>query len=355
MEDLTLKLTNLSPTLFLDSRPDAYRSFSQGNKDEPNLSNPTSITDEINFKKELFSKLKFQYLEQETREKFLRAILENPPLYVEKQDIDTKIDTNAELKRDLKQLKQKQQQLELELRDLALDVLEMYEVFQGKTRATELMLEEIEVMEQELKGIAESNGVVAEFVKFESENDRENVHSNDKNGINEDDDTVVEYSRHGIANKLSKTMESENKKLSRLDSELGLRQELMESHKQTIEKLNSKLIQLEDQVEVTQRANSGESKTLSEDQIYVQWVKEMTLAWHNLYGEEIDIEVTQEQHGKRIVGKSAGKVVRVNVVDRNGSGDLVLQDDNGRELGREFSSLKGYEKVAKVILELLGK
>lgn len=349
MEDLSLKLSNLSPTLFLDSRPEAYRLFSQGRDDEPDLYNPTSINEEINFKKELFSKLKFQYLEQETREKFLRAILENPPLYVEQLDIDKKIESNVELKRDLKKLKQKQKELEVELTVLALEVLELHEVFQGKARATELMLEEIEEMEREFKVLSEANGVVSEYVKFEQDNERDSA----KNSSIEDDDGLVEYSMSGISKKLSQSMEKEDAKLSRLNSEFGLKQELLESHNRSVHKLESKLRQLEQEVEINKQVDSGTSQILSKEQVYAQWVKEMTLVWETLHGERIDIETTGEKFSRKkvtVTKKPEGKVVTVNIEERNG--EVVIRSDSGAELGREFSSLKGYEKVAKVILVL---
>ncbi|CAH2354327.1 putative spindle pole body component Kre28p [[Candida] railenensis] len=351
MEDLPLKLSNLSPTLFLESRPEAYRLFSQGRDDEPDLYNPTSINEEISFKKELFSKLKFQYLEQETREKFLRAILENPPLYVEQSDIDKKIESNTELKRDLKQLKQKQKQLEVESTALASEVLELREVFQGKARATELMLEEIEEMEREFNVLTEANGVVSEYVKFERDYERDST----KNSSIGDEHGLVEYSMSGISKKLSKSMEKEDGKLSRLNSEFGLKQELLESHNRSIHKLETKLRQLEDEVENNKQVESGTSRILSKEQIYAQWVKEMTSVWETLYGERIDIEATGEKLSRKkvtITRKPEGKAVSVHIEEMGG--EVVIRSDNGEELGREFSSSKGYEKVAKVISLLFG-
>ncbi|TAQ86157.1 hypothetical protein B7494_g5516 [Chlorociboria aeruginascens] len=47
---------------------------------------PTSLEADLSHYKELFSKLRFSYLEQVTKEKFIRAIVGDPPLVVEHQE-----------------------------------------------------------------------------------------------------------------------------------------------------------------------------------------------------------------------------------------------------------------------------
>ncbi|MCJ1230483.1 hypothetical protein MMC12_007157 [Toensbergia leucococca] len=59
---------------------------------------PASLEADLSHYKELFSKLRFSYLEQVTKEKFLRAIVGEPPLIVEPQE-------NAELEAQLAEVK----------------------------------------------------------------------------------------------------------------------------------------------------------------------------------------------------------------------------------------------------------
>ncbi|KAI9759406.1 MAG: hypothetical protein M1840_003359, partial [Geoglossum simile] len=59
---------------------------------------PVSLETDLTHYKELFSKLRFSYLEQVTKEKFLRAIVGDPPLIVEHQE-------NIELERQLAGIK----------------------------------------------------------------------------------------------------------------------------------------------------------------------------------------------------------------------------------------------------------
>ena len=57
-----------------------------------------SLEAELEHYKDLFSKLRFSYVEQVTKEKFLRAIVSDPPLLVEPHE-------NSELEAQLKEVK----------------------------------------------------------------------------------------------------------------------------------------------------------------------------------------------------------------------------------------------------------
>ena len=51
------------------------------------LSQPKNVLSELDFHKDLFSKLKFNYVEQESQEKFLKRVLEIPALFVQKAEV----------------------------------------------------------------------------------------------------------------------------------------------------------------------------------------------------------------------------------------------------------------------------
>lgn len=72
---------------------------SLSNFDDPT---PASLEADLSHYKELFSKLRFSYLEQVTKEKFLRAIVGDPPVIVghnENMELETQLaDVKAELK-----------------------------------------------------------------------------------------------------------------------------------------------------------------------------------------------------------------------------------------------------------------
>lgn len=276
MESLNSKILDLSPDLYVDTAKEKYQNFAKSKEDEPLIYNPTSISEEITFKKELFSKLKFQYLEQETREKFIRAILDDPPLYVGQLDIDQKVEANKDLKQQLKELKETLAKLGRTSKDLSREVLDLYEVFQGKAKATDLMIDEIEAMDREFEAILQDNEHLRVFVEEE--------------GKTGEDGFVTSVDQ--VSGRLSKSMSREEASLLRLNSELGLRQELLESQKRTIGKLTTKLQTLVPQVDGTSSVpTSGGSDVEDKEQAFAQWVKEMNDIWSRLYLNKISIDV----------------------------------------------------------------
>jgi hypothetical protein len=83
-------LTTLQPQNLSIIRLSEPISASQTSTRTSNVSNsafenpsPASLEADLSHYKELFSKLRFSYLEQVTKEKFLRAIVGDPPLVVE--------------------------------------------------------------------------------------------------------------------------------------------------------------------------------------------------------------------------------------------------------------------------------
>ncbi|OAL74931.1 hypothetical protein A7D00_0528 [Trichophyton violaceum] len=70
---------------------------------------PATLEADLTHYKELFSKLRFSYLEQVTKEKFLRAIVGDPPLVVAHSD-------NVELETELAQIKEELQRRKEEVR-----------------------------------------------------------------------------------------------------------------------------------------------------------------------------------------------------------------------------------------------
>lgn len=89
-----LSILHLASPLIPDPSPSASSS---------SLPTPTALLADLTHYRDLFSKLRFSYLEQVTKEKFLRAIVGDPPLIVEAAE-NTALETDlsvvkAELKR----------------------------------------------------------------------------------------------------------------------------------------------------------------------------------------------------------------------------------------------------------------
>ncbi|PUU76816.1 hypothetical protein B9Z19DRAFT_1087515 [Tuber borchii] len=78
-----LRILYLSESITAAFPPDATRSSDVSDSLSTATPTPAALQADLSHYKELFSKLRFSYLEQVTKEKFLRAITEDAPLVVE--------------------------------------------------------------------------------------------------------------------------------------------------------------------------------------------------------------------------------------------------------------------------------
>ena len=105
----------------------------------------------INDSKELFSKLRFSYLEQVTKEKFIRAIVGDPPLVVEHQD---NVELEASLavsKAALKVQKTEVAELVAELEKRGRELCRKYQNIQMQTTQLNELPEKIEVLQANIE------------------------------------------------------------------------------------------------------------------------------------------------------------------------------------------------------------
>ncbi|CBX95111.1 hypothetical protein LEMA_P115260.1 [Plenodomus lingam JN3] len=110
---------------------------------------------------ELFSKLRFSYVEQVTKEKFLRSITENPPRLVEAAENDAKEKEILALKASLKERKLEVadilSQLEAKGKELSL----RYEGLQLRTQQLESLPSEIEGLEASIQRLKQEQTPVS--------------------------------------------------------------------------------------------------------------------------------------------------------------------------------------------------
>ena len=126
------------------------------NKINETVENPILINDEINFQKENFSKLKFQYLEQETKEKFLRSLFDNPPISIQQEDINKLQEENVHSKQALKALKESMNNKMNDIHEISRETVELNEEYQHKYNETNKMLDEVLRMEEKINSIIDN-------------------------------------------------------------------------------------------------------------------------------------------------------------------------------------------------------
>ncbi|CUM45879.1 uncharacterized protein AC631_03676 [Debaryomyces fabryi] len=221
-----------------------------------NIENPTSINDEINFQKENFSKLKFQYLEQETKEKFLRSLFDNPPKSIQQEDINRLQEENVHSKRALKALKESMNNKMKDIHEISRETVELNKEYQQKCDETIKMLEEVQRMEEKINSIID----------------------NQKDETKEIIKSLIEISTGLKEKDLTNIMTSANDKLlqdyittpAQASNELHLKTQLNENQQQHLQKLQEKLTTLKSKL-----LNIEHNKEPNDNQFYAQWVKEM--------------------------------------------------------------------------------
>lgn len=101
----------------------------------------------LNLDQELFSKLRFSYLEQVTKEKFIRAIVGDPPLVVEHQENVELEETLAVSKAALKAQKTEVAELVTELEKQGRELARKYEAIRLQTTQLQELPERIEELQ----------------------------------------------------------------------------------------------------------------------------------------------------------------------------------------------------------------
>jgi len=112
---------------------------------------PASLEADLAHYKELFSKLRFSYLEQVTKEKFIRAIVGDPPLVVEHQENIELESTLAVSKAALKTQKTEVAELVAELEKRGRELCRKYENIQMQTTQLKELPEKIEELQASIK------------------------------------------------------------------------------------------------------------------------------------------------------------------------------------------------------------
>ncbi|KAL2831163.1 hypothetical protein BDW59DRAFT_140563 [Aspergillus cavernicola] len=146
---LRLSLVRISEPIFSPDAETLDSSPSKRNSDVSALDNPSpaSLEADLTHYKELFSKLRFSYVEQVTKEKFLRAIVGDPPLVVghnENVELETQL---AEIKADLKARKEEVRLMIEEMEKMSRDLATRYKNVQLQMTQLASLPESIENLE----------------------------------------------------------------------------------------------------------------------------------------------------------------------------------------------------------------
>ncbi|PNP84831.1 hypothetical protein FNYG_01925 [Fusarium nygamai] len=115
---------------------------------------PASLTADLAHYKELFAKLRFSYVQQVTKEKFIRAIVGDPPMIVTMEENLELEKENAVAKKQLKELKTEVADMVADLERRGIELSQKYESVQletAKLREMPVKIEDLEMRIEQLR------------------------------------------------------------------------------------------------------------------------------------------------------------------------------------------------------------
>ncbi|KAJ3332944.1 hypothetical protein HDU76_012513 [Blyttiomyces sp. JEL0837] len=238
------------------------------------LSQPKNMEAELGFHKELFSKLKFNFLEQTTKETFLKRVLAVPPQWCTPDDLKEAEAKNEELKVRLKAFKAETEEAKESLRELVDQVCDGNEAgrFFKLTAATNIKPYHIEHSKL-IQSRNEAEELAKELVTMERDLEYYQSMAND------DLQTTDE---------LKSILEEQNGPIERLNAELeGWKLKLEEEQNRNTE-LKARLAELEATKDRAQTAATEAERSLSlrdprEDE-YMRWYEHWTEKLMDLQG-----------------------------------------------------------------------
>ncbi|ORY11499.1 hypothetical protein BCR34DRAFT_565126 [Clohesyomyces aquaticus] len=146
----SLKLLTIAGQLAPKDLPQSAQKRSSAVSDDSEQNNdthPAALEADLVHYKELFSKLRFSYVEQVTKEKFLRSITDNPPRLVEASENEEKEKEVLALKAELKERKLEIAEVLRQLEEKGKELALRYEGIQLHKAQLESLPAEIENLE----------------------------------------------------------------------------------------------------------------------------------------------------------------------------------------------------------------
>ncbi|KAF4989324.1 hypothetical protein FGRMN_9166 [Fusarium graminum] len=154
-----ISIIKLSEPISNSKPQDARQRTSDASNSAFDAPTPASLTADLAHYKELFAKLRFSYVQQVTKEKFIRAIVGDPPMIVTMEENLELEKENAVAKKQLKELKTEVADMVTDLEKRGVELSKKYESVQLQTtnlREMPTKIEELEMRIQELREVQET-------------------------------------------------------------------------------------------------------------------------------------------------------------------------------------------------------
>jgi hypothetical protein len=177
-------LTLAEPIIDSVTNPPAATTRTSDASDDPNPT-PTSLSNDLSHYYDLFKKLRFSYLEQVTKEKFLRSIVGDPPLLVSHAN-------NARLEEELVRQKAELKGRKDEVKELVEQMGVMARELAGRYRGVQLQMRQLEVLPGEIEDMQTKVQLMQEELQTKMGNQQAHIDPRMNQGLEETDALVKE-------------------------------------------------------------------------------------------------------------------------------------------------------------------
>ncbi|KAF9768771.1 hypothetical protein IL306_013867 [Fusarium sp. DS 682] len=146
-----ISIIKLSEPISSSKPQDARQRTSDVSNSAFDAPTPASLTTDLAHYKELFAKLRFSYVQQVTKEKFIRAIVGDPPMIVTIEENLELEKENAVAKKQLKELKTEVADMVADLERRGIELSKKYESVQLETTKLHEMPRKIDELEMRIE------------------------------------------------------------------------------------------------------------------------------------------------------------------------------------------------------------
>ncbi|KAF4999475.1 hypothetical protein FDECE_11511 [Fusarium decemcellulare] len=154
-----ISIIKLSEPISSSTPQDARQRTSDASNSSLDAPTPASLAADLAHYKELFAKLRFSYVQQVTKEKFIRAIVGDPPMIVTMEENLELEKENATAKKQLKELKTEVADMVTDLEQRGIELSKKYENVLLETTKLREMPTKIEELEAQIEQLRASQEV----------------------------------------------------------------------------------------------------------------------------------------------------------------------------------------------------
>lgn len=296
------------------------------------LSDPRAINEELAYLKEFCSKLKFQYLEQETRDKFLRLLLIEDTHNVPAEELDRIVQENVELKQVLKQRKTEMENVLEKSEAMAEDVIGLSKSYTSRHKE----------VDEAIAGVADLQDELDVLLK-DPNNENHVTLFNVKRLIDTEDiglDQAIEIAETAVLLE-KQTLADLETALERANGEPATKNTIIANLQESLARLQA-LVEQEEQKPKLE---------IDPDQAYAQWLRDVNSKIEKFVPSHIEIESGASGNVLRVGDTELRLDKKMNIVECSNSSvtSRSIAEVNFAEEPRKFWKLS--QLLSQIIFE----